>query len=311
MRACELYEGIFAFSHLPVWKKAVSGLSHQGLIDALIDYCLVMGAPASSSWPTNKVFGQKLRYITSYTLIGNYIQFLDDPFLPPTLTALQAKLTASPRQVAELVKNLRAGGYVEAIPDPRDRRSLHLIPTLSLLLEVAKSPLAFLKSAEELGFCPPGTYTSLLMAPELMMRWMGRSVRAYQAQDVLFSPFPTIVRFSERDAGYVILTAVIAAAYMGAQGREPPFALTYDGLAKQFQVSRQHIGNLFGEAEPFFTVRAGSILSISPDLICEFNTFALGQMAHYSLLAEQVLEPSASLSLAEIETLLGAATGRC
>ena len=292
MEAPALYEGVVAYSHLPVWKKAGGALPNPGLSNVLIDYCLAMSTPAASSWPANKVFGQKLRYITSYTLIGNYTRFLDDPSSSPTLTALQVKLAASPRQVAELVKNLRTGGYVHAVPDARDRRSIHLKPTLLLLQEVARSPLAFLKGAEQIGFCAPGTSSILQMAPELMMRWIGRSVSAYQAADVLFGPFPTIVRFSERDAGYVILTAVIAAAYLGAEGRKPPFSLTYDGLAKQFQVSRQHIGNLFGEAETPFTIRAGAIQSIDPNLLCEFNTFALGQMAHYALMAEQILAPS-------------------
>ncbi len=288
-----LYRGVANHSHLPVWKTAASGLHHPKLCELLIEYCLVMSVPAASNWPTNKVFGQKLRYITAYTLIGNYTRFLDDASAAPTMTALQAGLEASPRQVAEFVKNLRLGGYVHSIRDSKDGRSLHLRPSPLLVLEVAKSPLAFLKSAEEIGFCPPGSTKALQAAPDLMLRWIGRSVSTYQANDVLFSPFPTIVRLSERDAGYGILTAVIATAFMDAMGIKPTFLLQYDELANRFQVSRQHIGNFFSEAKPFFTVRSGVLQSISPDLICEFATFALGQMAHYAILADETLTPGA------------------
>lgn len=283
------YQGISGYSHLPVWQKAFSGLSHPALAKALLDYCLAMSAPTASTWAANKVFNQKLRYIVAYTLVGNYTRFLDDASFLPTLTALQARLEASPRQVAELVKNMRLGGYVEAIRDPHDRRFAHLKPTDLLLREVAKSPLFFLKGAEEIGFCDAGTLDALHATPDSMMRWMGLSASTYQKEDVFFGPFSRVVRFSERDAGYLLLTAVMATAYMAAQGQKPPFSLTYDALAEKFGVSRQHIGNLFAEAEPVLVIRSGTIQSISSDLIDEFNTFALGQMAHYSLIAEEVL----------------------
>ncbi|NLS20065.1 MarR family transcriptional regulator [Rhizobium sp. P40RR-XXII] len=292
-----LFQGVAAHRATPVWRRAAKLRNHPRLLDALHGYCRDMCMPSSAAWPANKVFGQKFRYITAYSLIGNFVRWSETGEVPPTLKTLQDNVPASPRQVADLIKHLRAGGYVHAMSSPQDGRAIHLVPTQELLLEVARSPLACLRAAEVLGEAVPGTCQRLHSEPEFLAGWIGESVREYRGADILFSPFPTIVRFSERDAGYMALTAVIGCHYATVLGDQTwQLRPTQDVFARHFKVSRQHIGNLFLEARQagLFAVREGKIINIEPDLVTEFGNFVIGQMAHYSMMAERVADRAKS-----------------
>jgi DNA-binding MarR family transcriptional regulator len=260
--------------------------------DALLEYCVTMTQPPGASWPSNKVFVQKLRYLTCYILIGTYARWQRGEGRPPTLAALQRSAAASPRQIAGFIKDLRHGGYVVAEQQESDRRRYHLRPTAALIHEVARSPLAFLAAFEQLEPSSRSLRQIISASPERMCDWLGRSVDCYQEDDSLFAPFQTIVQLTERECGFPLMAAVLGAHYAAQRGADVDLpSLTYRALAERFQVSRQHIGNMLTEAERqgWFSIAPGGYLrEISADFIAEFETWAAGQMAHYRLLAELV-----------------------
>lgn len=259
--------------------------------EALAAYCAEVTRPPDMSWPTNKVFGQSMRYIVCFDLIGNYARWRRDGVEPPTLTALQRKVSASARQVASFVDALRHGGYVVA-ERGADRRSLHLRPSLTLLKEIARSPLAFLHASERILAGQDPLAHRIRNDEALLADWLGRAVERFHDEDIYFSPFPTIVRLAEHDSGYPLLAAVMGANYAIRSGSTPCILpLTYAALAERFRVSRQHIGNLLIEAKQrdwFSVAHGGRSLVVSAGLVDEFERWSASQMALYRTIAEEV-----------------------
>lgn len=270
---------------------AASLIARPLFTEALVSYCAEMTRPPEVSWPTNKLFGQSMRYIVCFDLIGNHARWRRDGKEPPTLTALQRKVPASARQVASFVDALRHGGYAIA-ERGADRRSLHLRPSSTLLKEIARSPLAFLEASEFL-LPAPAALTNRIRNDEILLAdWLGRSAERFHDEDIYFSPFPIIVQLAERDSGYPLLAAVMGANYAALSGSTPfTLPLTYAALAERFRVSRQHVGNLLIEARQrgwFSVAQGGRSLVVSADLIGEFERWAASQMALYRILAEEI-----------------------
>jgi len=284
-----VYPGIQEYVERDVWVYALKLSQLPGFSDAMASYCAVMAQPPAMSWPADKVFAQKLRYIVSLVLIANDARWRRGGAEPPTLATLQRAAPASARQIAGFVSALRLGGYVIATRDARDRRALHLRPSMALLQEIARSPLAFLEASERLAPLPHSLAARLRVAADPLSDWLGRSSDRFQAEDVLFAPFPSVVRFTEHDCGYPVLATVFGAHYAAQRGVAAPAPLSYAALADRFRVSRQHIGNIFTEAEErgwFCVGHGGRSVAISAGLARGFEVWAAGQMAHYRLLAE-------------------------
>ncbi|HWK64629.1 MAG TPA: MarR family transcriptional regulator [Rhizobiaceae bacterium] len=291
--ACPLHEAARPFAQTATWRLASTYMAKPGFAAGLASYCGAMSQPPDMTWPANKMFAQKTRYIICYLLVGNYVRWLGGQGAPPTLATLQKLSSASPRHVAEFVKALRLGGFVLAAPSPRDRRSIHLRPAPLLLAEIARSPLAFLEASEHIDPPRAPLAACLRRSHDRLCQLLARSTERFMDGDMLLAPFRPIVHFTEKDCGYPILTAVLGHRYAlsGVHGLRLPAPLTYDALAERFQVSRQHIGNIFIEAEKrgWFTVAQGGRLTfVSEDLIHQFETWAAGQMAHYRAIAEEI-----------------------
>ncbi|WP_244607286.1 MarR family transcriptional regulator [Bosea sp. CS1GBMeth4] len=267
--------------------------------DALLAYCAAMMQPPEIAWPADKFFGQKLRYLVAFALIGQDVRWRRNGGELPTLAALQRAAHASPRQVAALVAALKLGGYVIATRPAQDRRAVRLQPAMALLAEIGRSPLAFLEASERLAPPPWPLASRLRDLDTALADWLGRSYDMFVQQDVYFGCFSNIVRFTEQDCGYPVLSAVLSAHYTARAGAAAPISLSYGGLAERFRVSRQHIGNILSEAERrgcFSVDHGGRAVAVAPDFLLEFETWAAGQMAHYRLLAEQLgLEPEQAL----------------
>jgi hypothetical protein len=269
----------------PVWQLASGYLGHSGFDRAVLAYCRSMVEASAFRWPANKIFAQKMRYITCYMLIGLSARFEEGTGPAPTMTLLQTLVPASARQVSDLISGLRAGGYVVAEQNAQDRREIRLRPTPPLVREIGRSPLAFIASSAMLE---GHTLREALDADvSLICRLIGRSTVAFQSMDVLFTPFETVVDFTGRDSGYLILCAVMGAHLAGALGEDWPLTLTYDALSHRFQVSRQHVGNVLAIAttQGVLSLHGGRIGAIEPSLLQEFSWWCAGQMAHFTMLA--------------------------
>lgn len=289
--ATVLHSSVQGFAERKTWTYAATLMQSPDFADALKSYCGAMVQPPGVSWPTDKVFAQKLRYLVAFALIGNDARWRRSGREPPTLAALQRAAPASARQIAGFMSALRHGGYVIAARGSGDRRALHLRPSMGLLQEIARSPLAFLEASERLAPLSRPLADRLRVEADPLSDWLGRSHDRFHAEDILFAPFPRIVRFTEYDCGYPVLSAVFGAHYAALLGMAPPMRLSYAALAERFRVSRQHIGNIFVEAERhgcFAVSHGGRDISISPAFVQEFETWAAGQMAHYRLLAEDI-----------------------
>lgn len=273
------------------WPYAASLIRRTGFRDALRIYCAAMIQQPDMAWPTDKFFGQKLRYLVSFVLIGLDARWRRGVGEAPTLAALQRIAPASARQIAELVGALKLGGFVTASRLPADRRALRLSPSVSLLQEIGRSPLAFLEASERLDPAASPMAAKLRSDAARLLDWLGASYESFLQEDLYFAPFCNVVEFTEQDCGYPILSAVLAAHYAAGVGVAAPVPLTYAGLAERFRVSRQHVGNIFASAERrgcFSVDRGGRGVTVSADFASEFESWAAGQMAHYRLLAERV-----------------------
>lgn len=269
----------------PVWQLASGYLAHRGFDRAVLAYCRSMVEASAFRWPANKIFAQKMRYITCYMLIGMWVRFEEGTGPAPTMTLLQTLVPGSARQVSDLISGLRAGGYVVAEQNARDRREIRLRPTPSLVLEIARSPLAFIAASALLEH---HTLREALDADiSHVCRLIGRSTTAFQSMDVLFTPFETVVDFTGRDSGYLMLCAVMGAHLAGVLGQDWPLALTYDALSQRFQVSRQHVGNVLAIAttQGRLSLHGGRIGAVESSLLQEFSWWSAGQMAHFTMLA--------------------------
>lgn len=274
------------------WPDA-AGLIGRGLFrDALRSYCATMLQPHAAGWPADKFFGQKLRYLVCFVLIGLDARWRRGAGEAPTLSTLQRVAPASGRQVAALITAMKLGGYVVASPLPEDRRALRLSPTMALLAEIGRSPLAFLAASERLEPASQ-TMTARLGSDAVFAGdWLGTSYDAFLEEDIYFGPFANIVRLTGQYCGFPVLSAVLGAHYAALADVPAPALLSYGSLAERFRVSRQHVGNILGDAELngcFSVDRGGQRVSIAPDFLWEFESWAAGQMAHYRRLAERVL----------------------
>lgn len=289
--ASVLHSSVQGLAGRQPWIYAATLMRAPDFADTLEAYCCAMIRPQGMSWPTNKAFAQKLRYLVALVLIGNDARWRRGGGEPPTLAALQRAAPASARHVAGFVNALRHGRYVIATRNGDDRRTLHLRPSMGLLEEIARSPLAFLEASERLAPPPRPLADRLRAEAGALSDWLGRSHDRFHAEDLLFAPFSGIVHFTEHDCGYPVLSAVFAAHYAAVlHGMPPPIRLSYATLADRFRVSRQHIGNIFigAERHGYFAVNhGGREISISPAFLQEFETWAAGQMAHYRLLADE------------------------
>lgn len=259
--------------------------------DVLAAYCLAMSRGAETSWPTEKVFMQRLRYMICYVLIGNEARWRRGEGEPPTLAALQRAAPASARQISSFVKDLRAGGYVEVVRAD-DARAIHLYASMALLQEIARSPLAFLEASERLAPTAPKLSARFRASAGDLSQFLGRSADGHEAEESLFKSFPRIVRVAEFDCGYSVLAAVFTAYYAATHRETPETALSYGHLSRRFRISRQHVANIFlgARREGWFTVRRGGReVNMSAAMVREFETWASGQMAHYRLLAEDIV----------------------
>jgi len=282
-----VYAGVEEYLEDPVWQAATSLLGRAGFESAVLAYCRRMTEPNGFRWPANKIFAQKTRYITCYMLIALAGRFDRGIGPAPTMTLLQSVVPGSARQVSDLIAGLRAGGFVIAEPNPSDRREIRLRPTAPLILKIARSPLAFLASSALLE--EHSLHDWLTVDP---FRWgdlFARSMDAIVTKDVLFAPFPTVVDFSGRDSGYLILCAVIGAHLAKSGGESWDLPLSYDGLSQRFQVSRQHVGNLLAPSvkHGLFSIRSGRIVNVDEGLLTEFFWWSAGQMANYQMVARE------------------------
>lgn len=300
----ELFHSVQQYARRPTWLLGAQYLQHEQLGRHIFRYCVTMSQEPSARKSLTKIFAQQFRYMTCFYLISNYVNWKVGEGRPPTLKALQETVSTSPRHVADLIAALRDTHHVIAQRQETDRRSVHLIPSPTLLLEVARSPLSFLKLSEDMR---PGSRSlgDLLVAdPDLLALWIARSIEEFKKLDIVFRPFENIAQFSTRDAGYLILTAVVRGHYSNMYEGEPSQAdLAPETLSSRFGVSPQHVRNLFSEARRngLFAVTSGQLTEINPSLIEEFETWSVGQMAHYRLLAQDIA--GETLNLLEIGTI--------
>lgn len=283
-----VHPGLLEHLQEPVWRLAKTLLADPDFDKAMLAYCRSMVEPNGFRWPANKLFAQRMRYIACYMLIGLSQRFEEKQGPAPTMTLLQTVVPGSARQVSDLVGGLRAGGYVIAEQNPLDRREIHLRPSPALVLEIARSPLCFLSASSIL--LKHDMSELLSRDVSLISALLSRSMQAFQTKDVLFQPFETIVDFSGRDSGYLMLCAVMGAHFSRSQGECFELPLSYDALAQRFQVSRQHVGNVLAAAgkRDLFWIQAGRIEKVAPSLIAEFSWWSAGQMAHFMMLASAV-----------------------
>ncbi len=281
------------------WPYASALIRHSGFREALRLYCASTIQPSETAWPADKFFGQKLRYLVSFVLIGLDARWRRGEGDAPTLAVLQRIAPASARQIAALVGALKLGGYIVASQLPEDRRAQRLSPSMALLQAIGRSPLAFLKASEQLDAAAPASLTTLRLDVCEMGDWLGASYEMFSQEDVYFAPFPNIVEFTGQDCGYPVLLAVLAAHYAALANVPAPAHLSYRGLAERFRVSQQHIRNVLGNAERrgcLSVGHGGASVTVSTDFLSEFETWAAGQMAHYRLLAERVLSVARPLN---------------
>ncbi|MDH4413397.1 MAG: MarR family transcriptional regulator [Rhizobium sp.] len=280
-----VHPGVEKHLEQPVWQLASTYVANPAFDRAMLAYCRSMVEASALRWPVNKIFAQKMRYITCYMLIGLAAHFEEGTGPAPTMTLLHTMVPGSSRQVSDLISGLRVGGYVVSEQNALDRREIRLHPTPALINEIARSPLAFIASSALLEH---HTLHETLCADTARLRSLiGRSTTAFRSMDVLFGPFETVIDFTSRDSGYLMLCALMGAHLARSMDESWDLPLTYDALSQRFQVSRQHVGNVLSLATTrrLLTLQGGRIGDVAPRLLTEFSWWSAGQMAHFTMLA--------------------------
>jgi len=250
---------------------------------ALARYCSAMVGAAPAAWPVYKLFDQIDRYIVSYMLIHNYYCWRNAGGPAPTLSALQRIVGTSARHTAGLVAAMKIGHLILSERPTDDRRIQHLRPAPAMVREIGRSVLLFVAAADEIEGHPGNR---MLEDVSALGDLLHRSAAYVLRHGTLIHPFPRIFHFAKRDCGYLILTAVLDAHYRQAfPGEDAAASLSYRALARRFQVSPAHIGNLLSEAEHhgwFATGPGGRLAAIDMALVTEFEQWASWQMIHYA-----------------------------
>lgn len=268
--------------------RAIRLRRHRDFRFALARYCHDMASEAPVSWPVYKLFDQLHRYLVCYMLIHNYYAWRRGEGGPPTLAALQKVTGVSERQTAGFVAAMKVGGFVIAETDPQDRRVKRLKPAPAMIGEIGRSVRLFVRTADEIEGRRPGRAASLA-DPDALGELLQRSAAFVLRNGTLIHDFPRVLYFAGRDCGYPLLSAVLGAHYAAnLPGAPPAVPLSLRLLARRFQVSRAHVGNLLDEAARggWFTIGASGVLSaLSDDLLEELEQWACWQMVHYDDLA--------------------------
>ncbi|MBB3593480.1 hypothetical protein FHX08_003883 [Rhizobium sp. BK529] len=280
-----LFAGVDEFAADSLWVEAAALMQQPSYASALVSYCEAVTARVPRLLPANKLFARKQRYLVCFVLICLYVQWLEGRGPAPALALLQRSAPGSPRQISDFITGLRDRGLIIATSLETDRRTQILKPSLLLMREIAHSPLAILTASELCAPQVPIRPQDLGMDENLLAFWLALSAERYARKDDLFGPFPIIVRHSERDAGHLVLCAVMVEALrQPAAIRKASGGLSYRALAERFDVSRQHISNILDEAaeKGWYCVSAGGELALMPDdTLLQFATWVAGQMAHY------------------------------
>ncbi|WP_428029571.1 hypothetical protein [Ancylobacter sp.] len=250
-------------------------------------YCQGMAAGPTLRWPYYKLFDQLGRYLVCFMLIHNYFSWRQRGGATPTLSALQKVAGVSPRQTAGFVAALKAGRLVAAEPDPADRRATLLRPSPLVIGEIGRSLRLFVEALDLMEDRHPGRAVRL-GDTDALGELIALSAAYVLANGTLLHPFPRVLHFTQRDCGYPLLTAVIAAHYAQAlDAASAPRLLLRRTLAGRFQVSPAHIGSLFAEAaaQGWFRVEPGGRLAgVDADFLAEFERWAVWQMVHFESL---------------------------
>lgn len=269
--------------------RAAAGLRNEiGFRPALARYCASMASESPTAWPVYKLFDQLHRYLVSYMLIHNYYAWRQNESPLPTLSLLQRVAGSSPRQTAGFVAALKAGNFVTVEPWSGDRRARLLRPAPALVNEIGRSIRYFVKAMDEIDEHRPPRATALSQ-PDRLGELVQRSAGFVLEHGTLIHAFPRVLHFAGRDCGYPLLVAVMGAHYATKVPEAPQaVSLGLRALARRFQVSRAHVGNLLEEAarhQWFETDRSGRLAWLSDDLQAEFEQWACWQMIHYDQLA--------------------------
>lgn len=263
-------------------------LADPRLSPAAAAYCRDMITTDDGDWPTLKLFNQVGRYMVSFLLIHHYQAWRRHGGPPPTLSRLQSTSSLSPRQTASVVTGLRVGSLLssEAL-EGRPARALGPLPPLTAA--IARSPLAFLRAADALEASSPPRAPIFAADPELQNELIYRSAAFVFAHGSLLAPHPCLQYFTTRDCGYLVLTAIIAAALAPQVGAP---SLSCRDLERRFRVSRAHISNLMAHGARegwFYTDGRGRLTSIDQEILDDFKTWVASQMAHQAVLADIIL----------------------
>lgn len=263
-------------------------LSDRRLAAATATYCREMIALDGGDWPMLKLFNQFGRYMVSFLLIHHYQAWRHHDGPPPTLRLLQSSSSLSPRQTASVVAGLRAGSLLA--PSTVDgQRPRILAPVPPLTAAIASSALAFLRVADTIE-APVRPRAPMFEAdPARQNELIYRSAAFVFAHGSLLDLHPGVNHFTIKDCGYIVLTAVMAAAL--APKADAP-SLSCRSLARQCRVSRSHIGNLMAHAEQerwFATDGLGRLAWVDEGFLESFKVWTARQMAHHAVLADFIL----------------------
>ncbi|UXN75913.1 hypothetical protein N8D56_27375 (plasmid) [Devosia sp. A8/3-2] len=261
---------------------------------AVVDYCETMIAPAPAGWPVRKLLNQLERYYSAYMLIGQYYGWRNHGAPVPNLSRLRAISGQSLRQTASYCLTLRTRKLVFIERLATDRRQKILRPSDSLIHEVGRSCAAFVTAYDAVARSAPAC--PVAQDADVLGEMIHLSAVHVRSAGTLIAVFPSVLALSGYDCGYPMLVALILTHYRLRSGKEV-FSLTHSALAKRFQISESHVGNVLGHLRQMGAVvpasDRGNVL-VAKGLVDEFERWCAAEMAHYADLAAKSTTGEAS-----------------
>lgn len=160
--------------------------------------------------------------------------------------AMEENGIASGRRVHDIVQRLVETGYVHLFSAPTDKRTTLLEPTEKMLAHDQQALIAYYRPLDVL-FPDPGYPEPMRRDPafQRVARQIGFGFIKYSQAFIMANP--TIALFLPREAGFMILTKLMALSLERDDDARLDISLTEIG--DSFGVSRTHVRKLLSEAE--------------------------------------------------------------
>ncbi len=289
----------------PEWRRILVLRNHPRMLDGLLCYEKLMTAFFADNLLLNKVVTEAWRFET--LVYALHLHDTGDPLNPQTgltLTRLQKLCAihkcASPGRVLALTGIMQVAGFLKRRRSALDSRIVHLEPSQGFIAIVEGWNQTIFQIIDAME-PQDGLAQCHLAHPRFGWEMRRRGAERVLAGWKLLEPFPEVMHFLARDAGWMLLLHCAAQVVRHGQGgRIVPVAVDLKAFGQRYGVSRSHLRRVLEAAHLNGLLLApphnGSSIVLAPRLLAAFLACMASELGNFRLWA---LEARQALELGE------------